>query len=106
MLVGFLVAAARPDPDAERGGLQMRHRVGDDDEARRKTRYIHRHAAAPSWAARTAATTNRSTATWSAGNTVTRSTRCSRSASQSGRTGRTPQARSTASGNFAGWAVL
>ena len=30
MLVGLLVAAAGPDPDAERGGVQMRHRVGGD----------------------------------------------------------------------------
>ena len=30
VLVGALVAAAGADPDAERGALEMRHRVGDD----------------------------------------------------------------------------
>ena len=33
VLVRPLVAAAGPDPDAERGGLQMRHAVGDDRQA-------------------------------------------------------------------------
>ena len=48
VLVRPLVAAAGTDPDAERGGLQMRHRVGHDDETRGKTRDFDAHAAAPS----------------------------------------------------------
>src|SRR5205823_11075058 len=105
VLVRPLVAAARADPHPERSALQMRHRVGDDGQAGRKSRDVHAHAAAPSRAARLAARMNFSTAPWSFGNTVTRSSRVSRSASQSGSTGRVPQAASTAAGNFAGWAV-
>ena len=52
VLVRPLVTAAGADPDAERGGLQMRHRVGHDHEAGGKTRDFDAHAAAPSCAAR------------------------------------------------------
>jgi len=62
VLVLALVAAARADPDAERGALQVRHRVGDDREARGQPRDVHAHAAAPSRAARLAARMKRSTA--------------------------------------------
>ena len=34
MLACALVARAGPDPDAERGGLKMRHGVGDDAQSR------------------------------------------------------------------------
>ena len=47
VLVRPLVAAATAGPDAERGGLQMRHGVGHDRETRRKTRDFDAHAAAP-----------------------------------------------------------
>jgi hypothetical protein len=47
MLVGALIAAATAGPDAERGGLQMRHGIGHNRETRRKTRDFNAHAAAP-----------------------------------------------------------
>ena len=62
MLVRPLVAAAGADPYAERGGLQMRHRVGHDDKASGKTRDFDAHAAAPSCAARLTERIWRSTA--------------------------------------------
>ena len=62
VLVRQFVAAARADPDAERDGLQMRHAVGDDRQARRQLGDFNAHAAAPSRAARLAARMNRSTA--------------------------------------------
>ena len=65
VLVGPLVAAAGADPDAERGGFQMRHRVGDDGKARGEARDFDAHAAAPSRAARLAARMRCSTAAWS-----------------------------------------
>src|SRR6185295_12414686 len=105
MLVGAFIAAARSDPDAERGALQMRHCVGDDHQAGWQARDVHAHAAAPSRAARLAARMKRSTAPCSAGSTATRSARVPRSPSQSGNGGRVPLAASTASGNFAAWAV-
>src|SRR6516165_11178034 len=105
MLVWPRVAAAGTDPHAKRGGLQMRHRVSDNNEAGGKTRDLDAHAAAPSCAARLAERIWRSIAIWSTGSVVTRSGRRSRSASHSGSGGRTPQAASTASGNLAGWAV-
>src|SRR5256712_13455053 len=105
MLVRPLVATAGTDPHAKRGGLQMRHRVGDDDEAGGKTCDLDAHAAAPLCAARLAERIWRSTAICSTGNVVTRSGRRSRAAGHSGSGGRTPQAASTASGNLAGWAV-
>src|SRR5262245_12541236 len=105
MLVRPFVAAAGTDPHAKRGGLQMRHRVSDDNEAGGKTRDLDAHAAAPSCAARLAERIWRSTAIWSTDSVVTRSGRRSRSPSHSGSRGRTPQAASTASGNLAGWAV-
>ena len=54
VLVRPLVAAAGADPDAERGRLQMRHRVGHDRQAGGKTCDFDAHAAAPSRAARLA----------------------------------------------------
>ena len=62
VLVRPLVAAAGADPDAERGGFQMRHRVGHDDKPGRKTRDFDAHAAAPSCAARLTERIWRSTA--------------------------------------------
>src|SRR5262245_46504668 len=105
VLVRLLVAAARTDPDAQGGGFKMRHSVGHHRQARTKTGHFNAHAAAPSREARDTEVTYRSTALWSAGSTITRSFRFSRSASLSGRPGATPQAALTASGNFAGCAV-
>src|ERR1043166_6514840 len=105
VLIGTLVAAARSHPHAERGGLEVGHRVGHDHETGWKTRDFDAHAAAPSWAARLSDRIRRSTAIWSAGRAVTRSGRRSRSESHSGSAGRTPQAAATASGNLAAWAV-
>ena len=62
VLVGTLVAAAGADPDPERGAFEMRHRVGNDDEARWQTCDFDTHAAAPSRAARLADKIWRSTA--------------------------------------------
>src|SRR5262249_5029770 len=105
LLLRLLVAAAAADPHAERRGLELRHCVGDDDEPGRQTGDLNAHAALPSRAARLTSRIKRSTATWSGGTTVTRSGRRPRSASHSGSDGRTPQAASTASGNFAACAV-
>src|SRR5580700_8607888 len=105
VLVAALVAAAGGDPDAERGGLEMRHRIGHHVDAGFQGRYLDTHAAAPSCAARLVLRTKRSTADWSTGSAVTRSGRLSRSQSHSGSCGRAPQAASTASGNFAACAV-
>ena len=52
MLVRLLVAAAGADPDAERSGLQMRHRVSHDRETTGQTRDFDAHATTPSRAAR------------------------------------------------------
>ena len=71
-------------------------------EGRRVTSMLMRRLLA---AARLAAMMNFSTAPWSAGSTVTRSGRVSRSPSQSGSAGLMPLAASTAAGNFAGCAV-
>jgi len=62
VLVTMLVAAARSDPHPERGGLQMRHLVGDDHEPGRQLGDFHGHAAAPSCAARLAPAMKCSTA--------------------------------------------
>src|SRR5262249_30334548 len=75
LLVRLLVAAAAADPHAERRGLEMRHRVGDDDEPGTKSGDVDAHAALPSRAARLTSRTRRSTAAGSGGSTVTRSRR-------------------------------
>ena len=62
VLVAAFVAAAGIDPNAERGGLQMRHRVGHHIDAGFQGRHLNAHAAAPSCAARLVARTKRSTA--------------------------------------------
>ena len=62
VLVAPFVAAAGIDPDAERGGLEMRHRVGHDIDAGFQGRHRDAHAAAPSCAARLVVRTKRSTA--------------------------------------------
>ena len=62
VLVAAFVAAAGIDPDAERGGLEMRHRIGHDIDAGFQGRHLNAHAAAPSCAARLVCRTNRSTA--------------------------------------------
>ena len=62
MLVAALVAAAGIDPNAERGGLEMRHRVGHDGDAGCQGGDRYAHAAAPSCAARLVCRTKRSTA--------------------------------------------
>ena len=73
VLVGPLVAAAGADPDAQRGGLQVRHGVGDHDKARWQTRDLNAHAAAPVLTARLRERMSFSTAAASAGTVVTRS---------------------------------
>src|SRR5262245_54971303 len=105
MLVRPLVAAAGTDPHAERGSLQMRHRVSHDDEAGGKTRDLDAHAAAPSCAARLAERIWRCTAIRSTGSVGTRSGSRSRWARYWGSGGRAPQAACNASGYFGGWAV-
>ena len=62
VFVAPLVAAAGIDPHAERGGLEMRHRVGHHIDAGFQGRHLNAHAAAPSCAARLVVRTNRSTA--------------------------------------------
>ena len=62
VLVGVR-SGCRNDPDAERSGLQMRHRVGDhDQDPGRRVSHRYAHAAAPSCAARLVDRTNCSTA--------------------------------------------
>ena len=62
VFVAAFVAAAGIDPDAERGGLEMRHRIGHDIDAGFQGRHLYAHAAAPSCAARLVCRTNLSTA--------------------------------------------
>ena len=45
VLVGAFVAAAATDPNAELHGVQVRHGIGDDDEAGGQARYLDAHAA-------------------------------------------------------------
>ena len=73
VLVGALVAAAGADPDAQRGGLQVRHGVGNHNKARWQTRDFNAHAAAPVSTARLRERMSFSTAAASAGTVVTRS---------------------------------
>ena len=61
MLVRLLVAAADAGPDAERGGLEMGHVVGDDGQAGGKLGDFDAHPATPCFAARLTDSTNRST---------------------------------------------
>ena len=46
VLAGALVARAGADPDAERGGLEMRHGVGDDAQSRGQSGDARGHEAA------------------------------------------------------------
>ena len=62
VLVAPFVAAAGIDPHAERGRLEMRHRVGHDIDAGFQGGHRNAHAAAPSCAARLVDRTKRSTA--------------------------------------------
>ena len=62
VLVAPFVAAAGIDPHAERGRLEMRHRVGHHADAGFQGRHRNAHAAAPSCAARLVARTKCSTA--------------------------------------------
>ena len=62
VLIPPFVAAAGIDPHAERGRLEMRHRVGHHIDAGFQGRHRNAHAAAPSCAARLVARTKRSTA--------------------------------------------
>ena len=115
VLVGALVARARSDPDAERRGRDVRHRLGGDGEAvgeardvgsaDRRSREMPVHAAAPRMA-RARSRMKLSTAAWSFGSTVKRS-RAGPSGRRDAAAGRdaAPSRRSTASGNLAGCAV-
>jgi len=62
VLVVAFVTAAGIDPHAERGGLQVRHGVGNDIDAGFQFGHRNAHAAAPSCAARLVVRTKRSTA--------------------------------------------
>src|SRR5262249_21506992 len=109
---GRLVARAGADPYADGGGLDPGHRVGGDDEAviqAREAKAIdsvgggrNTHHAAPF---RRRLRIKPWTVLRSLASTSTRSGRSSRSARRVGSGGRSPVARSTASGNLAGWAV-
>src|SRR5262245_413081 len=105
VLVRLLVAAADAGPDAERRRLQMRHGVGDDGEAGRELGNFDAHQAAPCFAARLTDCTKRSTSPESFLITLTCSGFVISPSSHAGNRGRTPQAASTASGNFAACAV-
>src|ERR1700682_6105282 len=105
VLVGLFVAAADAGPYAERRGLEMRHAVGDDGQAGCKLGNVDTHPATPCLAARLTERTKRSTSAESFFITVMCSDLVIRPSSQAGSCGRTPQAASTASGNFAGCAV-
>src|SRR3954469_8392956 len=103
VLVGFLVAAADAGPNPERRGLKVRHGVGDYREAGGKLGDVDAHPATPCFAVTDS--TNRSTSAWSLFMTFMCSDLVIRPSSHAGSCGRTPQAASTASGNFAACAV-
>src|ERR1700746_3414887 len=105
VLVRLLVAPADAGPDPERRGLQMRHGVGDDGQAGRQLGDFNAHQATPCLAARLTDSTKRSTSAESFFITVICSDLVISPSSQAGNCGRTPQAASTASGNFAACAV-
>src|SRR5207244_4850465 len=101
MLVPLPVTAAAAGSDAERRGFQMRHGVSDNREAGRQFGNLDAHPATPCFAARLTDSTNRSTFAESFFITVMCSDLVISPSSQTGSCGRTPQAASTASGNFA-----
>src|SRR6266481_3946341 len=105
VLVRLFVAAADAGPHAERRGFQMRHGVGDDGEAGIEPGDIDAHPATPCSAARLTVLMKSSTSTWSFLMILTCSGLVMSPSSQAGNCGRTPQADSTASGNFAACAV-
>ena len=99
VLLGALVPAAGGDVDADRGRAQPRHRLDGDAQAVRQVVDLDAHRTAsrpitPRSRARSFGDADRS----ARGRVI-------RSASRGGSAGRTPQAASTASGNFAGCAV-
>src|SRR6202012_4621348 len=47
VLIGLFVAAADAGPYPERSGLKVRHRIGDDGEARRQLGDFNAHPADP-----------------------------------------------------------
>src|SRR5690606_15258570 len=104
-----LVARADPSPDAERDGIDRRHRVGGDAQAVVQRGYTHLIVSlvvavhAPPLKRRSRM--NACTTLRSLGRMLARSARLNRSLSRGGSGGRIPVACSTASGNFAGWAV-
>src|SRR5712691_9100207 len=89
------------DPDAERDRFDRVDPVRGDPQTVPQCGKLSRHAAAPR---RAWDRMNRVTALISHGSAVVRSGRSRRSPSAGGKTGRIPVARSTASGNLAGWA--
>src|SRR5258708_2292739 len=101
-----LVAGPDIDPEAERGRIYRIDPVGDDPEPIGERRLLYGHAAPRFGCVRRAwARTKRATAPRSFGRVVIRSRLPPIAASAGGTGGRIPVARSTASGNFAGWAV-
>src|SRR3984893_8301557 len=105
MLVRLFIAATDAGPYAKCRGFEMRHGIGNDGKAGRKLGDIDAHPATPCFAARLTERTNRSTSSWSLFMTLMCSGLVIRPSSQAGTAGRTPQAASTASGNFAACAV-
>src|SRR6201994_5196713 len=105
VLVRLLVAAADAGPDSERRGLEMRHVVSDHRQAGGKLGNVDAHPATPCFAARLTERTKRSISAGSFFMTLIASGLAISPSSQTRRFGRTPQAASTASGNFAAWAV-
>src|SRR6516162_5772587 len=110
MFVGPFVAAADAGPDSKRRSLEMGHGIGDDGKAGGKLGNINAHPATPrtvdsSFAARLTEATYRATSDLSFFITSMRSGLVIKPASHGGSFGRTPQAASTASGNFAACAV-
>ena len=99
-----LVAGAGLDPDADRGGLDPIHRVGRDPQAVGQGRDTDAHTITASQLQRLGDRRG-PLHRHSLGSDEQRSGRLIRSASRAGSAGRMPVAASTASGNFAGWAV-
>src|SRR5713101_6041743 len=97
-----LVPRADIDPDAERDRIDRIDLIGGDPQSILQRGKPSGHAAA--LVRRAWAQTKRATAPRSLGTTISFSGRSKRSAKADGNGGRMPVARSTASGNFPGWA--
>src|SRR5207247_8155825 len=99
-----LVSGACSHPQAQRQRLEMRHCLGDYIDPIGQTRDFDTHDLLYCRAFRVKSMKSL-TASWLLGSTVKRSSAWSKCRSRGGKEGRMPLAFSTASGNFAGWAV-